>query len=387
MRVDWAGAIKNDDLAKIWIGGEEFTGIGYQGLMTVNTKTYVEEPTRSNDGSIPNIDDHDTFIVPRCKVNFKFFNIRDYQRLCRVVNSANQFPVKFFDKQFGEFREYYMYAEPEEMAKMFNIGTSVIGLLDYEVSFIGTLNNLDKFSVMYIPKYWDGTELVDLTAKAIDYSSSTTYYKGQKVYWNGGYYQAIYSENSFKGQTPPNLTYWQVKVPTLWNDTMTYTSGDIVYKDIVSSNTTTRKYYEAKKDNFYGFLTSNKEYWNEISISQYSADKTYVKGNYTFVGDGDNKVFYQAIYYKETFSGKSPDDVKYWAKISPQINVDKEVNWGNSIKILTASDILDFYETPSGKVFKEWNTRADGSGIRMIAGANWSVFENTSIYPIFVKEV
>ena len=58
MRVDWAGAIVDNELSKIKIGGEEFTGIGYQGLMTVNTKTYVEEPVRTNDGSIPNIDDH-----------------------------------------------------------------------------------------------------------------------------------------------------------------------------------------------------------------------------------------------------------------------------------------------------------------------------------------
>ena len=75
MRVDWAGGIEEKDLAKIYIGGEEFSGIAYQGLLTVNTKTYVDEPTRANDGSMPNIDEHDTFVVPRCKVNFKFFNI------------------------------------------------------------------------------------------------------------------------------------------------------------------------------------------------------------------------------------------------------------------------------------------------------------------------
>lgn len=387
MRVDWAGAIQNDDLAKIWIGGEEFIGIGYQGLMTVNTKTYATEPTRSNDGSIPNIDDHDTFVVPRCKVNFKFFNIRDYQRLCRVLNSANQFPVSYFDKQFGEHRTYMMYVEPEEMAKIYNVGTSVIGVLDYEVSFIGTLNNLETFKVMYLPKYWNGTSLVDLSLKAIDYSASKTYYKGQKVYWNGGYYEAIYYENSFKGQTPPNTIYWQVKVPTLWNDVSTYTTGDLVYVDTTSGGTAKRKYYEAKKENFYGFLTTNKEYWSEVSISKYAGDKTYTKGNYIYTEDGNNKIFYQAIYYKETFSGQSPDDTKYWAKVTPQINVEKEVEWGKSIKILTASELADFYELPSGKVFKEWNTRADGSGLRVLAGSNWSVFENTTIYAIFVNEV
>ena len=76
-KVDWAGAIQDENLAKIYVAGEEFVGIGYQGLMTVNTKTFVNEPVRSNDGSIENIEDYDTFVVPRCKVNFKFFNIRD----------------------------------------------------------------------------------------------------------------------------------------------------------------------------------------------------------------------------------------------------------------------------------------------------------------------
>ena len=310
MRVDWAGAIENENLGKIFIGGEEFAGIGYQGLMTVNTKTYVEEPTRANDGSMPNIDDHDTFIVPRCKVNFKFFNIRDYQRLCRVLNSANQFPVSYFDKQFGEHRTYMMYAEPEEMAKIYNVSTSVIGVLDYEVSFVGTRNNLQTFKVMYLPKYWNGTTMVDLSLKAIDYSASTTYTKGQKVYWNGSYYEAIYYENSFKEIPTTNTQYWQVKTPTLWNDVTTYTTGDLVYKDIVSGGNTVRKYYEAKKENFYGFLTSNKEYWAEVPIAEYSATKTYTKGQYAYVTSGDTKTFYQAIYYKETFSGKVPDDTK-----------------------------------------------------------------------------
>lgn len=272
MRVDWAGAIENENLGKIFIGGEEFTGIGYQGLMTVNTKTYVEEPTRANDGSIPNIDDHDTFIVPRCKVNFKFFNIRDYQRLCRVLNSANQFPVSYFDKQFGEFRTYMMYAEPEEMAKIYNVSTSVIGVLDYEVSFIGTLNNLEKFKVKY--------DTTGLTARIIsEYNSSVAYSKDIIV-----------------------------KV----------TSGDDI--------------------NYY-------KYKNETSAS-----------------------------------GKPVTDTEYWARIYKTIDEEQDVLWGNSIHILSPSSLTDFYVI--GNTFKGWNTRADGTGLNILPNSNWSVFENTTIYPI-----
>lgn len=139
--------VENMDTIKIW--DEVFKGIGYQGLNTVNTKTYVTKPERTLDGSMPNIDDHDTFFVPRAKVNFKLFSIEDYQRFCHVVSLANQFPVTYYDKQVGEFVTHYMYMEPEEMRKMFNVGTRVIGVLDYEVSFIGTRNNIPEKKVTY----------------------------------------------------------------------------------------------------------------------------------------------------------------------------------------------------------------------------------------------
>lgn len=206
MRVDWAGAIEEKDLASIYIGGEKFSGIAYQGLLTVNTKTYVDEPTRANDGSMPNIDEHDTFVVPRCKVNFKFFNIKDYQRLCRVVNSANQFPVSYFDSQFGEFRTYMMYAEPEEMTRLYNVGTYVIGKLDFEISFIGTLNNLEKFKVKYIT---DG-----LTPRVFNsYNSSTTYSQdiivtSTDAEGNETYFKYI-NTTSASGKPLTDTEYWK----------------------------------------------------------------------------------------------------------------------------------------------------------------------------------
>ena len=83
-------SIVNEDLGRVRIGGEWFTGIGYQGLLTVNTRTYATSPMRSLDGSIENINDYDTFVVPRCKLNFKYFTIEDYQRLCTVLSSSNE---------------------------------------------------------------------------------------------------------------------------------------------------------------------------------------------------------------------------------------------------------------------------------------------------------
>lgn len=137
------------DIDQIKIGDEIFTGIGYQGLLTVNTKTYVEEPTRANDGSMPNIEDYDTFIVPQATVNFKLFKLEDYQRLCRVITKSNQFPVTYYDKDFGEFVTHLMYCKPDQMRKLFNVGQRIIGVLDYEIQFVGTLNRLADYTVTY----------------------------------------------------------------------------------------------------------------------------------------------------------------------------------------------------------------------------------------------
>ncbi len=204
VKVDYANGITDSNLGTITINGEDFTGIGYQGLMTVNTKTYVEEPVKSNDGSIPNIEDHITFVVPRCKVNFKYFNIRDYQSLCRILASSNQFPVTFFDKQFGERRTYMMYCEPEEMTKIYNCSTTVLGLLDYEVSFIGTLNNLANYTISFSAN--------GLQSRSISvYNDSTTYSNGDLVKESvsaNDCYKYINSTSS-AGQPLSNNTYWK----------------------------------------------------------------------------------------------------------------------------------------------------------------------------------
>lgn len=200
-----------ENFDKVCIGGEWFYGIGYQGLLTVNTKTYVEPPSRTNDGSIPNINDHDSFVVPRCKVNFKLFDIKDYQRLCRVVNSANEFEVTYFDKEYGKFVTHLMYCEPEEMKKMFNVGSYVFGVLDYEISFIGTLNGRKEYSVVYhtnlssgsstlpITKYKWGDSMKVLTTSDLTSAGVTIPENQQLSYWQMGYEDA------------PNVNGWKLK--------------------------------------------------------------------------------------------------------------------------------------------------------------------------------
>ena len=141
-------AIIDNELDVIKINGEPFKGIGYNGLLTVNTKSYKKSPVRSGDGSIPNINDYATFIVPRADINFKYMTIEDYQRFCTAI-TPNEFNVEYFDKQKGQRVVHKMYVAPEEMTKIYNVGTSVIGVLDYKVSLIGTLNSIELLTVYY----------------------------------------------------------------------------------------------------------------------------------------------------------------------------------------------------------------------------------------------
>ena len=115
---------KKENIDSMWIWNEEFKGVGT--LLTTNTKNYVDSPSRMNDGSMPNLPDHDSFIVPRAKFTFPLLKIEDYQRLCRCICQANEFPVTYFDKQIGEFVTHNMYCEPEEMSRLFNIGSKIV---------------------------------------------------------------------------------------------------------------------------------------------------------------------------------------------------------------------------------------------------------------------
>ncbi len=193
--------VRVPNLDSVIIAGNEFKGIGYQGLLTVNTKTYVESPTRSNDGSMPNINDHDSFVVPRCKINFKYLKIEDYQRLCRVLNSANEFPVTYYDKESGEFVTHMMYVEPEEMKRIFNVGTYVFGVLDYDVSFIGTLNQRQQMTVTY-----------KVSGASSNLAVVTTTEKGNNLYWGDSIQVMSTTDATEKGVTIPTgkQLVWQL---------------------------------------------------------------------------------------------------------------------------------------------------------------------------------
>ena len=341
MIIDYSNADKIEELGTVWINGEEFKGIGYNGLLTVNTKTYVSEPTRANDGSMPNIGDHETFIVPRCKINFKYLNVNDYRRLCNAI-LPNEFLVKYYDKDLGDFVEHWMYCEPQEMAKIYNIGTAVIGVLDYEVSFIGTLNKPKELTVQYIVENTN-----NIKGYVGGFGFLVTYYYGDRVIGSdGNYYEAIYYLDSFKGQSPLTTGYWELtSPPTEWNANTLYSMGNLVYIATTNDDKTTYTYYECIADST-SEKVSNKKAWKVVQIDFWDSNTTYNRGDYIKAVEIDTnaEAFYKAIYYQDSFSEKEIYNTDYWKKLSVFSPI--KVNWGQS---LILADTMELFVPPEGK--------------------------------------
>ena len=400
LKLNEDGALKSDkveDLDKIWVNGQEFSGMSYQGFLTVNTKTYVEEPSRANDGSIPNINDYDTFVVPRCKVNFKYFSIDDYRRMCDAVQS-NEFVVKYFDKQFGDFVSHKMYCEPEEMVKLYNVGIDVIGVMDYEISFIGTLNDLDEHKVIYVAN--NGT----IKGNPTLFNSLTTYHKDDRVYLEDvsdpqdiskrRYFQAIYYENSFIPKRDgydtiqlTNTNYWKARNLYVYSDTTTFSKDNVAYETSYNNegNAIGRNYYIAIYNGYFaGRPLTDTSYWQKISVSEYADTKKYSSNKTSitdstlgqFVVQKDNiSTIYEAIYYFDTFSGKDPTNTTYWALLP--IGTGIEIKWGNSIVVASPEDLFD---APVGKSSNSWTTKPDGTGFTYYETQSLNVFKNLTLY-------
>lgn len=381
--------IANEDLDCFWINGQKFNGLSYGGLLSTNTKTYVEEPKRVNDGSMPNINDHDTFVVPRVKFNLKYFNIQDYQRLCEAI-SSNEFIVEYYDKQFNDGNghilkvRHKMYAEPSEMEKLYNVENYVFGVLDYTVSFIGTLNDLEEYTVTFD----SGVANVGEKHEPTKYNETTTYKIGDIVYLEDSgtpsrYFQAIWFSNSFKGVELTNTTYWKSMTYSAYSSTATYSKNYVVYEEVTNDEKEVigRNYYIAKSS-FTGKPLIDSYYWQPITVKTYDEKKTYTSnktstsqnnyGNFV-IKDG---AVYQAIYYSDSFSNEYPTNATYWASKPNPTGI--TVKWGNSIVLPDAETL---FTQPNNYVSKnEWNTKIDGTGYNYAEGQSLNIYKNITFY-------
>ena len=143
------------DIHKVVIDGEEFTD--YATFSFIWEKSYVESPTRTGNGSIPNLNSHASFIVPHLKIDFSMMSIDTYRRIMKLLYSKNEFVVTCYDVVNNTKTTNKMYFSTEEMPKLWALArqlngeewVEVLGVQDYTVEMVGTLADMDEVNVIY----------------------------------------------------------------------------------------------------------------------------------------------------------------------------------------------------------------------------------------------
>ena len=133
----------------ITLDGEAICGIGYEKLKSTNQLQYVNEPSRQNDGSMQNIEDYETFVLPALEVGFNCINEETYRRLKHKLISKRTFDVGYYDKDLDKVVTMEMYVKPIDLDNFLSYGDEIIGM-NPTLSFVPTLNEQTKFKVEFL---------------------------------------------------------------------------------------------------------------------------------------------------------------------------------------------------------------------------------------------
>lgn len=150
-RVDTVGK----EMQTVVIDGNEFTDYG--AFSFIREKSYFDEPTRSADGVISNLDNYATFTTPHLTINFSLLSIDSYRTLMNLIYTKNEFRVTCYDIVQNKRVTERMYFATEEMPKIFAIARAyqgekwleLLGVQDYTVEMIGTNADVEKVKVNY----------------------------------------------------------------------------------------------------------------------------------------------------------------------------------------------------------------------------------------------
>lgn len=123
-------------LDRIEIDGCEIHG--YFEYSFMEEKSYMEQPVRSQDGSIENLDDYTTFLTPRLIIKYNMMNIEDYRTLMTFLKSKNTFNVTCYDIVADRRVTHEMYFANPQMPIIYQRYLAALGVQDYTIELIGT---------------------------------------------------------------------------------------------------------------------------------------------------------------------------------------------------------------------------------------------------------
>jgi hypothetical protein len=143
----------NSHLDRIEIDGCEIHG--YFEYSFMEEKSYHEQPTRSQDGSIIELDNYTTFLTPRLIIKYNMMGIDDYRTLMTFLKSKNAFNVTCYDIVADRRVTHEMYFANPQMPIIYQRYLAVMGIQDYTIELIGTNRKTEDMKITF---YIDGIE-------------------------------------------------------------------------------------------------------------------------------------------------------------------------------------------------------------------------------------
>jgi hypothetical protein len=157
-------------LDRILIDGELITG--YFEYSFLEEKSYLEQPVRSDDGSIQELENYATFLTPRLIIRYNMMDIEDYRKLMKMLKQKNSFTVECYDIVEDRRVTHEMYFAPPQMPIIYQQYLMTLGVQEYTIELIGT-NRRNKFKVTYDFNFSSSSEGGNLSAWF------DTYYPGE----------------------------------------------------------------------------------------------------------------------------------------------------------------------------------------------------------------
>lgn len=152
-------AYKNSQLDRITIsdGETELEVTGYAEYSYLEEKSYKEQPVRTSDGKIPEIEEYATFLTPRLIIKYNMMGIDDYRALMKMIKRKNSFVVTCYDVVEDKIVSKEMYVAPTSMPIIYQQYLIALGIQEFTIEFIGT-NNEKSTIEFYIGDYKYGAE-------------------------------------------------------------------------------------------------------------------------------------------------------------------------------------------------------------------------------------
>lgn len=170
------------DIGNVVIDGNIFENYGAYSFLW--EKTYVKSPTRSNNGSITNLDSYTTFVTGHFKIHFSLMSIDYYRKLMQLLYAKNEHTVTCYDVVYNKRISLNMYFTTEEMPKLYTLAHRVqsmssdewesyvelLGVQDLTVEMVSTNTEIDTCTITYhlnppVSGYADTTKQIRNIAK------------------------------------------------------------------------------------------------------------------------------------------------------------------------------------------------------------------------------